>query len=302
MNDREFFPLSAVGGDGGGAPAGAAPSAGAPDAAGPGGSAAAPSAAGSDAAPGAAGAGTGSLLARGAGSAASAGSPAAAADGAADEPPAVPEKYVVKKEDGTIDYEATALKQAAGYQALAKRMGAGDAPPAKPEDYAPTLPEGLTLDALKADPLYQGFLKGAHARGMTNAHVSYVLDALAQRMRPDPVVAEAELRKVWPTDAELDKNLAGAFRVVKTYAGGDAQMAKLEAKFGSDPDFLQFMARIAPELGEDKALQPDFTDNDADTLESVMTHPGYLDGKHPEHAKLVAKARGLYAKKYPEKA
>ena len=35
----------------------------------------------------------------------------------------MPEKYVVKKEDGTVDHEATALKVAQAHAALEKRMG-----------------------------------------------------------------------------------------------------------------------------------------------------------------------------------
>lgn len=156
------------------------------------------------------------------------------------------------------------------------------------------------MDTLKTDPLYQGFLKGAHAKGMTNAQVGYVLEAFAQReaMKASPEVAEVELRKVWTTDAQMQAGLAGAYRVVKAYAGGDEQMAKLEAKFGSDPDFLQFMARIAPELGEDRPPQQPLSSAESQTLESLISHPAYLDNRHPEHAKVVAQARQLYVKRH----
>jgi hypothetical protein len=254
----------------------------------------APSPAPAVSAPSGATAPAGSLLARGAGSGDGGQSPAAApaADAAA-----IPDKYLVKREDGTTDWEASALKQAQGYNALATKLGAGDVAPKTPEDYAPPLPDSISLDALKTDPLYQGFLKGAHAKGMTNAQVGYVLEAFAQResMKTSPEVAEAELRKVWQTDEQMQAGLAGAYRVVKAYAGGDEQLAKLEAKFGSDPDFLQFMARIAPELKEDRP-PGGFSSGERDTLQSLMAHPAYFDAKHPEHAIVVAKTRQLYAK------
>lgn len=243
----------------------------------------------------------GSLLARGAGSApAGQGAEAAPAADGAPQPTAIPEKYLVKREDGSTDWEASALKQAQGYDSLAKRMGSGDAPPKTPADYAPELPQGLSLDTLKADPMYQGFLKGAHGRGMTNAQVSYVLDAMAQRMAPNPEAAEAELRQVWKTDEQLQAGLAGAFRVVKAYAGDEATMQRLEQKFGSDPDFIKFVAKIAPEMGEDRAA-PGLTAGEADSMESLMASPAYLDAKAPDHARVVAQVRALYAKKYAGK-
>lgn len=183
---------------------------------------------------------------------------------------------------------------------MAKRLGAGDAPPTKPEDYAPAVPEGLTLETLKQDPMYQGFLKGAHSRGMTNAQVSYVLEAMAMRSKPDPVAAEAELRKVWASDAELNKGLNLAHRAASTY-GGDL-FERVEAKFGSDPDFIRLMAKVGGELGEDRGVNTGITESEQDTLESIISHPGYMDSRHPEHAKLVAKASQLYARKYPEQA
>jgi hypothetical protein len=178
-------------------------------------------------------------------------------------------------------------------------MGAGDAPPAKPEDYAPAVPAGMSIDALKADPLFTGFLKGAHSKGMTNAQVSFVLESMAQRMAPNPAAAEAALRETWPDDATLDAGLAKAHRAVKTYGG--ELMDKLDAKFGSDPDFIKLMAKIGGELGEDPGINAGITSTEEDTLQALMTHPSYMDAKHPEHARTVAKANALYAKKFAGK-
>lgn len=213
----------------------------------------------------------------------------------------MPEKFVVKKEDGTTDWEATALKVAAdGYTPLERRLHAGDAPPKAPEDYAPTVPPGMSLEALKADPLYQGFLKGAHARGMTNAHVSYVLDAMAQRSQPDLAAAEQTLREHWKTEQELERGLSSSYRGMARFAGSAEAAKRLEAKFGNDPDFILFASRIGAELSEDVPA-PGLSAAENDSLESLMASPAYFDAKHPEHARTVARARALYAKKYPDR-
>ena len=183
-------------------------------------------------------------------------------------PPTIPEKFIVKREDGTVDHEATALKIASeGYAPLERRLHAGDAPPKDVEGYAPTLPDGLKLDELKKDPLYAGFVKGAHSRGINNAQLSYVLEGWAQReqMRNSPEVAEADLRKDWPDDQTLQQGLVRAFRATAAYAGNDETRARLEAKFSNDPDFIRLMARIGGEMAEDPNLTTVFIHKECPT-------------------------------------
>lgn len=292
MNEYGFH-MDATAGDVGApvvAPAATAPGAGAPAADGA-------ATAGGQPAPGAAGGQPGSLMARGATAATAAPAPASApTDPAA--APAIPEKYIVKREDGTTDHEASALKLAQGYDSLAKRMGGGEAPPKTADEYAPTVPEGMSLEALKADPLYGGFLKGAHARGMNNSQLSYVLDAMRVRenLRNSPEAAEADLRREFTSDQALNQALQRSYRATAAYAGNDETRGQLEAKFGNDPDFIRLMARIGGELGEDSP-PAGLSGAEAQTLESLMAHPAYLDHKHPEHARVVAQTRAMYAKK-----
>lgn len=190
------------------------------------------------------------------------------------------------------------------YGNLERRVGGGEAPPATPEDYAPTLPQGMSIDTLKADPLFAGFLKGAHAKGLNNAQVSYVLEAYQQRMAlaASPEAGEAELRKDWITDDQMQRGLADSYRAVKAFAGGDEQMAKLEAKFGSDPDFVRLMARIGRELHEDTTVQGALSDAEQMSLESLMASPAYHNAKDPKHAETVARVQAMYRKRYPERA
>ncbi len=237
----------------------------------------------------------GSLIAKGA-----APSPAPAPADAPASP--IPEKYQVKREDGTIDMDASLAKWSGGHSNLEKRLGSGDAPPASPDDYAPTLPQGLTMDQLKADPMFSSFLKGAHARGMSNADVSFVLEAYQERLQASstPEVGEAELRKTWTTDDQMQRGLRDCYRATQAFTGGDEElMQRIEKKFGNDPDFVRLMAQVGRELHEDTPPGGTLSGGEEMALSALMGHPSYFDAKHPEHAVTVAKVKALYAKLHP---
>ncbi len=236
------------------------------------------------------------------GAAAPAAGPAPAGSPApVEQPPSIPDKYLVKREDGSTDWEASALKQAQGYSALSQRMGAGEAPPKTPEEYAPDLPQGWDADRLKADPLFSGFLKNAHAKGLNNAQVSYVLAEFQNRMdmMRSPEVGAAELGKVWTTPEAMKQGLAQSYRGTQAFAVDADHAARLDAKFGNDPDFIRLMAKIGGELGEDKPPSAGNTAADANSLEDLKQHPAYRDSKHPEHRSVKARVEALYAKLYP---
>lgn len=239
----------------------------------------------------------GSLMSRGAAAAPT------AAPAAGDVPASpIPAKYQVKRDDGSIDEAASLAKWGDGHKNLEQRLGAGDAPPATPDDYQPALPAGLTIDALKTDPLYSGFLKGAHARGMSNADVSFVLETYQQRlsMAATPEVAEAALRKDWVTDDQMAKGLGDSFKAVQAFTNGDAERAaRLEKKFGNDPDFIWLTAQVGRELAEDTSVVGGLSGVEQLSLESMMASPAYHDKKHPEHAVTVAKVQAMYQKKFP---
>lgn len=215
--------------------------------------------------------------------------------------PKFPDKFLVKNAEGAVDWQASAIKaHAEGYAPLEKKLHAGEAPPKSPDEYAPELPDGLSLDTLKADPLYQGFLKGAHARGINNQQLGWVLASYVERLslQQSPEAAEQELRKTWGSDDAMQQGLASSYRAVKAFAGDEETFDRLQAKFGNDPDFIRFTAKIAPELREDRPTAG-LTATESETLESLMGSKAYMDNKDPMHGQVVAKVRMLYAKKYP---
>jgi hypothetical protein len=227
----------------------------------------------------------------------------------------LPEKFRVAKEDGSIDTEASSRKLAASYAELEKTRPTGTVPKTA-EEYAPEgLPEGIKFDEIKADPLYQGFLKGAHGKGLTNDQVSYVLgeyfklapglvDANQQLSVAD---AKTELGKVWTDDAAMTQNLRQATRAVNGFGvEGDVPgaTARLMAKYGNDPDFLAFAAAVGKEMAEDTPIvdgSQQAQDWEAQ-IAAIKADPGYTDANHPQHQVLLRKMSDLYQKRYGTKA
>lgn len=224
----------------------------------------------------------------------------------------VPEKYRVLKADGTLDTDATLAKQAIGYNELAKRIGSADKPPATPEEYAPEgLPEGVDIKELAKDPLYAGFLKGAHAQGLSNKQVSYVLneylarapDIAAGAKTLDVEACTTELKAAWTDPAAFQSNLKAAYRVTSQVAAkAGIDMAVIEGSaIGNDPMFLRLMAALGPEFAEDGAVAGSSSVSAADfdsQLNEIKADPAYMDANHPGHKALMQRKADLYTKRY----
>lgn len=159
---------------------------------------------------------------------------------------------------------ASSRKLAEAYKHLETRMGSGDAPPKTADEYSVNLEgvEGFNWDEFKADPDTQSFIKGAHAKGITNAQLEFVLGEYMNRapalvegaIQLDQQAASEALKAEWKTDAEFKQNIQSSYRAAQAFGGdgdGLGSFAKLEAKFGSDPDFIAFTARIGREMAED---------------------------------------------------
>lgn len=232
--------------------------------------------------------------------------PAAVADPANDN--WLPEKHVVKKEDGTVDLEASARKQADAYRALEKRIGTGDIPPKTAEEYAPEITiEGFDLEELKSDELYKDFAAKAHAEGYTNKQFSLAVNEFLPRVA-EMMGAEAELKasectaqlkEIWPTDNEFKVNTANAMRVVKAYAKSPEEEKEITRAIGNNAKAIQLLAAIGPELQEGKApngAAPGMVD-----IEALQKSKAYWDPSEPDHESVKARVERYYAEKYPKK-
>jgi len=239
----------------------------------------------------------------------------AAAAAPAGDPPTtdfIPEKLRVLKEDGTLDLDASSRKMAEAYGSLEKRFGAGEAPPKDASEYKITVPDALK-DAFDpaTDAGMQGFLTGAHAAGLNQAQVDFVMGKYFE-MAPqlaagaavyDANTATAELKKTWATDADFNRNVKNAF--VGTNAA--AQKAGLDVNeimngpLGNNPQFLRLMAALGPEFQEDPGAggQSMATQEDINTL---LASEAYTNPRHADHAKVSAKIKQYFERKHGTEA
>lgn len=214
----------------------------------------------------------------------------------------IPEKYQVKKADGSIDVDASLAKFSEGYSHLAKKLGGGDLPPATPADYKPQLPAGFDGEALTSDPMWKSFLEGAHAKGMTNDQLSWALNEWSQRqamLTPTPEKAFGELQKVWKTEADFNANARNASKALAEF-GDDLSEADRQA-IDSNPVALRLLAKIGAQLREDVApIMPGTPAAESwdQQIAAIKAHPGFTDKSHPEHASLIAKQTALYNRRY----
>lgn len=231
-------------------------------------------------------------------------SPAGAAPASAAAPATpIPAKYIVKKEDGTIDQEASLAKWSEGHSNLERRLGAGEAPPKTPDEYAPDkLPDGLTMETLKADPQYQGFLKGAHARGINNETLGWLLGEFQQRIQSIAPSEEAqldgsvaELEKVWSDPAQFDANTKAAGRASQVMAKQLGVEPDAFWKAASvNPLMVRMLAKLAPELKEDTAPAQAQTAQVEYQRADLMSQIMKLDPKDPKRKELVDKWKATY--------
>ncbi len=225
-------------------------------------------------------------------------------------PERIPEKYRVAKEDGTVDIEASTGKLLEGYTNLEKRLGSGDAPPKTVEEYAPEVPEGFDLESLKADPMYQDFLKGAHGRGVSNKQLGWILEEfgkrremLAENVGQGAALSVDDLRKelapVLGDDPKaFDAGVQSGLKAIRSVMPNITQ--EQLASIPNHPIVFQLLAAFGKEVGEDTRVSGQAIDGKSfdDELNALIAHPGYSDKKHPEHKSVMEKKAQLFARRY----
>lgn len=254
----------------------------------------------------AAGASIGSVLADGAGKQGDAGS--ATTD-------YIPEKYQVKKDDGTLDLDASSRKLAEAYGNAEKRIGSGDVRPKAAEEYTVTVPEAFAeVFKPEEDPGFQEFRTKAFEAGMTQKQLDLVMgqyftmapQLVAGAAIIDSGACKTELEKTWATPATYDRNIGHAFTAVSALAGKAGidvnELMSPKNPLGNNPQFLRLMAALGPELAEDKNPNNDGNLLSSDDLETLMVSDAYTNPSHKDHAKVSEKVRRAFERKHGTEA
>lgn len=213
----------------------------------------------------------------------------------------VPEKYHVKKEDGSFDVEAMLRKADEARSALEKRMGSGGIRPKDPAEYKlPDMPEALKDVKLET----ADFAKKAHDLGLSQDQYAGVM-AEYLNLLPNLVQGQAQaqsqevvaqLNQLWGESAKA--NFSGAFTVANRVAEKmGIPFSEVEAAVGNNPMALRILASFADEVSEDKtpaaannALPAGFN------LEAAIVSEAYTNPAHPEHKKVTDQVNAWYAK------
>lgn len=210
------------------------------------------------------------------------------------------------KEDGSLDLEATARKVAEAYTHAEKRIGTGDVPPKAATDYQVNVPEALgervKAEDLKASPDFQDMLGKAHAAGLTQKQVDFVVGEFLDRSlklherinQLDEKDCAADLRKDWKTDQDYQANVRAAYRAAQAYGDIDAMMQR----YGNDPVMVRFLAKVGAELAEDTSAPAGAQANFQADTESLAKSKAYMDPSHPEHLATKQKVEALHQQKY----
>lgn len=235
----------------------------------------------------------------------------------------LPEKYRVKVEGkDDIDFQASARKLGEGYKALEAKLGTGavGTVPATADEYQLTVPtdaegkplvDGVDLEDFKGDPIYKDLAAKAHAAGISNETMNFFIGEYLQFM-PQVLQANVQLgaedakqalSAVWKDEAAMGKGLQQAARAAQGFGSETGQLGSFDnlmQKFGNDPDFLAFAARIGSEMGEDKPISSDpAAQQDWQAqVDEIRANPAYADKAHPQHKGLLQKMEGLYQARY----
>ncbi|WP_198156058.1 hypothetical protein [Herbaspirillum autotrophicum] len=213
----------------------------------------------------------------------------------------IPEKYRVKKEDGTIDAEASLQKVDQARSHLEKRMGSGDVPPKEFSEYkVPDLPEELKGVELSTEE----FAKKAHGMGLTQKQYEGVMSEYFSLL-PNLVAADSQaqtgevvsqLRETWGEAS--DANFRNAHKAAVSIGESiGIPYAEIEKAIGNNPVALRLLAAVGGEMSEDKtppnangAVPAGFDINVA------MSSKAYQNANDPEHEKVTAQVNAHYAK------
>lgn len=208
---------------------------------------------------------------------------------------AIPEKFKVTAEDGSVDYKATVAKLSESYTGLEKRVGTGDIAPKSVDEYKVER-EGFDFEEFKKDESNNSFLKSAHAQGITNKQLDFLLseydkravDLVSNSSQIDTDTTVQTLQSEWGDQYEA--NIFNAVKAARACGITDEQINN--PLIGNNVAFIKMAAYFGSQMTEDKPIN-NGTPVNVD-IQSLMRSEAFFNVKHPDHKSVKAQIDSYY--------
>ena len=208
---------------------------------------------------------------------------------------AIPEKFKVTAEDGSVDYKATVAKMNESYSYLEKKVGTGEVAPKSVDEYKLER-EDFDFEEFKADESNKEFLTEAHKHGITNKQLDFLLSEYDKRAvnlvsnssQIDTDTTVQTLQSDWGQDYE--KNIFNAVKAARACGITDEQINN--PLIGNNVAFIKMAAYFGSQMTEDKPIN-NGTPVNVD-IQSLMRSEAFFNPKHPDHKSVKAQIDSYY--------
>ena len=208
---------------------------------------------------------------------------------------AIPDKFKVVSEDGSVDYKATVAKMNESYSYLEKKVGTGEVAPTSVDEYKIER-EGFSFEDFKADESNQQFLSEAHKHGITNKQLDFLLseydkravDLVSNNSQFDTDSTIQSLQSEWGNNYE--SNIFSAIRAAKSAGLTEEQINN--PSIGNNVDVIKVLSYFGSQIAEDKPIN-NGTSVSTD-INSLMRSEAFFDPKHPDHKAVKAQIDSYY--------
>ena len=208
---------------------------------------------------------------------------------------AIPDKFKVTAEDGSVDYKATVAKMNESYSYLEKKVGTGEVAPKSVDEYKLER-EDFDLEAFKADEGNKAFLEEAHKHGITNKQLDFLLseydkravDLVSNSSQIDTDTTVQTLQSDWGDKYEA--NIFNAVKAARACGITDEQINN--PLIGNNVAFIRMAAYFGSQMTEDKPVS-NGTPVNVD-IQSLMRSEAFFNPKHPDHKSVKAQIDSYY--------
>lgn len=209
---------------------------------------------------------------------------------------AIPDKFKVVSEDGSVDYKATVAKMNDSYTYLEKKVGTGEVAPKSVDEYKIER-EDFSFDDFKADESNKAFLTEAHKHGITNKQLDFLLseydkraaDLVSTSSQIDTDTTVQTLQSEWGND-KYEANIFNAVKAARACGITDEQINN--PLIGNNVAFIKMAAYFGSQMTEDKPVS-NGTPVNVD-IQSLMRSEAFFNPKHPDHKSVKAQIDSYY--------